>query len=302
MNRAFEIGIQNFLADLVGVRGLARNTVESYRFDLINAAEFFLAVGRRNWAELTRDDLLDYLDALRADGMECTTITRHLVSLKMLFRFLTAEEIVPVDITLVMDSPRLWTVLPEFLTVSEVGKLLNAYSIDGDAYEVRNRTILEILYSSGLRASELVSLTLSSIDFDEEFLRVTGKGNKTRLVPIGKPALRMLQFYLDTARNQLLGEEGERSALIFLSRNGRKLDRERIWQLVKQAALRAGITRSIHPHTLRHSFASHLLANGADLRMIQDMLGHANIATTEVYTHVDTSRLASIHRKFHPRG
>lgn len=302
MNRAFEIGIQNFLADLVGVRGLARNTVESYRFDLVNAAEFFLAAGRRNWAELTRDDLLDYLDALRTDGMECTTITRHLVSLKMLFRFLTAEEIVPVDITLVMDSPRLWNVLPEFLTVSEVGKLLNAYSINGDAYEVRNRTILEILYSSGLRASELVALTVSSIDFDEEFIRVTGKGNKTRMVPIGKPALRMLQFYLDTARNQFLGEEGERSALIFLSRNGRKLDRERIWQLVREAALRAGITRSIHPHTLRHSFASHLLANGADLRMIQDMLGHANIATTEVYTHVDTSRLASIHRQFHPRG
>ena len=301
MNKAFESGIQNFLADLVGVRGLARNTVESYRFDLVNAAEFFLAAGRNSWAELTRDDLLDYLDSLRTDGMECTTITRHLVSLKMLYRFLTAEEIVPVDITAVMDSPRLWRVLPEFLTVDEVGRLLEAFDPHGDPLEVRNRTILEVLYASGLRASELVSLTVSAIDFDNELIRVTGKGSKTRMVPIGKPALRMLTRYLESARNELCGDHS-RTALVFLSHNGRKLNRERIWQLVKEAARRAGIDRSIHPHTLRHSFASHLLANGADLRVIQDMLGHANIATTEVYTHVDTSRLASIHRKFHPRG
>ena len=283
MNKAFEIGIQNFLADLVGVRGLARNTVESYRFDLVSAAEFFLAEGRSSWAELTRDDLLDYLDAMRTDGRECTTITRHLVSLKMLYRFLTAEELVPVDITAVMDSPRMWRILPEFLTVSEVGKLLDAFDPAGDPLEVRNRTILEVLYASGLRASELVALTVSEIDFDNELIRVTGKGSKTRLVPVGKPALRMLRRYLATARDTLCGDNS-RTALVFLSNNGRKLDRERIWQLVKEAARRAGIDRSIHPHTLRHSFASHLLANGADLRVIQDMLGHANIATTEVYT------------------
>ena len=301
MNKAFEIGIQNFLADLIGVRGMARNTVESYRFDLVSAAEFFLAGGRQNWAELSRDDLLDYLDSMRTDGMECTTITRHLVSLKMLYRFLAAEGIVPVDITAVMDSPRMWRILPEFLTVSEVGKLLEAFDPAGDPLEVRNRTILEVLYASGLRASELVTLTLNAIDFDNELIRVTGKGNKTRLVPIGKPALKMLHRYLSSARNDLCGNDN-RTALVFLSHNGRKLDRERIWQLVKEAARRSGINRSIHPHTLRHSFASHLLANGADLRVIQDMLGHANIATTEIYTHVDTSRLASIHHKFHPRS
>ena len=160
---------------------------------------------------------------------------------------------------------------------------------------------MELLYSSGLRVSEIASLPLSAVDFDTEIVRVTGKGSKTRVVPVGKIALQLLRRYLESARPEL-AEKNPRAAELFLSRNGRRLDRERIWGIVKEAALLAGISKNVHPHTLRHSFASHLLENGADLRVIQEMLGHADISTTEIYTHIDKSRLAAIHRKFHPRS
>ena len=295
--------IEEFGQFTVFERGLARNTRSAYETDLKSAAEYLSAAKNiTTWQQADREMLLDYLDDLRDKSLASSTIARHLIALKMLFRYLKNEGRIPVDITEVMDSPRLWKILPDFLSEEEVLALLKAFKTkDDDPLEVRNRTILELLYSSGLRVSETAGLQLKSIDFELEMLRITGKGNKTRLVPMGKPAMRQLKRYLEEAR-PLLTANNPSNPAVFLSFRGKQLDRERIWQVVKLAAERAGISKSIHPHTLRHSFASHLLANGADLRASQEMLGHANIATTEIYTHIDRSKLISVHKKFHPRG
>lgn len=295
--------IELFCEHLIIVRGLSVNTLAAYRHDLESAAEFLTDSGVRAWKSCTYDDLLDVLDDLRDKGMETSSIARHLVSLKVFFRFLAQEELIEVNVTEVMDSPRLWKILPDFLSKAEVGKLLNSFSTRrDDPLEFRNRVILELLYSSGLRASEAATLPLRAVDFENELIRVEGKGSKVRAVPVGKPALRLLKKYISEIRPELAGEKGAFQSALFLSVRGRSLDRERVWQVVKLAAERSGITKNIYPHILRHSFASHLLSNGADLRAIQEMLGHSDISTTEIYTHVEKGRLLSIHRKFHPRG
>lgn len=300
---ALERTINLFIEYIIVERGLSPRTAESYGGDLRIAAGYFESIGKRDWGELNRDDLLDYLELRRTEGMESTTIARNLVAFKVLFRFLCDERLVPADVTAVMDGPKLWRVLPDLLSEKEVDALLSAFSASPSAtpLELRNRSILELLYSSGLRVSEAASLQLASVDFQNEILRVVGKGSKERVVPAGKPALKLLQRYIDTARPKLCAA-APGSPYVFVSNHARKLDRERIWQIVKLAAVRAGIGKNIHPHSLRHSFASHLLAHGADLRVIQEMLGHANISTTEIYTHVASDKLLAIHRHFHPRG
>lgn len=299
----FSFGIDQFVRYIVVERGLAKRTAQAYRSDLLSAADYFAQRGFSEWAELSREELLDFLEERRTEGLQSTTVARNLIALKMLFRYLADEELVPADVTAVMDGPKLWRVLPDFLTEAEVDRLLDAFPSSGDAtaLDVRNRTILELLYSSGVRVSEAAELPLAFLDLENGFLRVRGKGSKERIVPVGVPAVKLLRRYLDTARVELAAKV-PRSPYVFLSNRGRKLNRERIWQIVKLAAQRAGIEKNIHPHSLRHSFASHLLAHGADLRVIQEMLGHANIATTEIYTHVESDRLLAIHRKFHPRG
>ena len=295
--------INLFIQYIVVERGLARSTAEAYRSDLLGAADALAQRGFADWGEIGRDDLLDYLEERRAEGMQSTTIARNLIALKMLFRYLADEKLIPADVTSVMDGPKLWRVLPDFLSEAEVDALLGAFPASGSAtaLDIRNRTILELLYSSGLRVSEAASLPLVNVDFEKELLRVCGKGSKERVVPMGLPAQKLLRRYLAIARPELCAAV-PKSPYVFVSNHGRRLDRERIWQVVKLAAERAGINKNIHPHTLRHSFASHLLAHGADLRVIQEMLGHANIATTEIYTHVESDRLLAIHHKFHPRG
>ena len=234
--------------------------------------------------------------------MESTTLARRLVSLKLFFRFLAEEKILEEDPSALMDSPKLWHILPDFLTEAEVDAMMNVHSAaTDDPLELRNRAIMELFYASGLRVSEVVGLPVNAIDFDTEMIRVTGKGAKTRFVPVGRPALQMIRRYLAKAR-PLLTEKNPSVPYCFVSRTGKKLDRERLWAVVRDTAIAAGITKNVHPHSLRHSFASHLLAHGADLRVIQEMLGHASIATTEVYTHVDQDRLTELHRRFHPRA
>ena len=297
-----EHNLQHFLQYLVSERGLARHSVDAYRADLEDFIDYLRARGVSSFAGADRAMLVDYLGDCRDAGMETATVARRLVSIKLLFRFLTDEKLLERDESRVMDSPKLWRILPDFLSAEDVAALIGVFSDrSGDALELRNRAIMELLYSSGLRVSEIASLPLSAVDFDTEIVRVTGKGSKTRVVPVGKIALQLLRRYLEAARPEL-AEKNPRAAELFLSRNGRRLDRERIWGIVKEAALLAGISKNVHPHTLRHSFASHLLENGADLRVIQEMLGHADISTTEIYTHIDKSRLAAIHRKFHPRS
>ena len=233
--------------------------------------------------------------------MEGTTIARRLISIKIFLRYLVLEKIIPSNVCEIMESPKIWNMLPEFLSESEVDALLHAFPCSiKEPLTFRNRAILELLYASGLRVSEAADITVNSLDFENETVRITGKGNKTRIVPCAHSTLLLLRRYIREIR-PLLDVNGN-ARYLFLSNNGRRLDRERIWGIVKLAAETANIHKNVHPHTLRHSFASHLLANGADLRVIQEMLGHADIGTTEIYTHVDSGRLKNIHRKFHPRG
>ena len=250
---------------------------------------------------VTRDIILDYLGSCKDREMESATLARRLVAIKVFFRYLTQERIIAQDITDVMDSPKLWRILPDFMSPQEVDALLNAFPATvRDPLEFRNRCILELMYACGLRVSETANLSVGSLNFDENLIRAFGKGSKERIVPIGRTARELIKRYLETVR-PLLVRDNSVTAL-FLSNHGRKMDRIRIWEVVKLAAERADIHKNIHPHTLRHSFASHMLENGADLRVIQEMLGHADISTTQIYTHVDQQRLLSVHKKFHPRA
>ena len=294
----------HFCGCLTVDRGLGELTVKSYRTDL---SDFIRCLNEQfhvsSFRDVDRDMIVDYLGICRDKEMESTTLARRLVAIKVLFRYLFQEKLISNDITDVMDSPKLWRILPDFLSVEEVEKILKVNIQRGngplDPLMLRNRCILELLYSSGLRVSECADITVGGVKFDEEIVRVTGKGRKERIVPAGRPVLRLLERYLREARPLLAKEESVPN--LFISYRGKALNRERIWAVVKDAAKEAGIMKNIHPHTLRHSFASHLLQNGADLRMIQEMLGHADISTTQIYTHVEQSRLLAVHRQFHPR-
>jgi integrase/recombinase XerD len=283
-------------------KGLSRNTVSAYTSDIRFFIEYLKANGINDFAKVTRNDILFFLEDSSDKGIESASLARRLVSIKVFYKYLFQEKIVKTDITDIMTSPKLWRLLPDFLTPNEIDVLLQVYSNKAkDLLTLRNRTILELMYSCGLRVSETVNLCIDDLRFDEGIIRVTGKGNKERIVPIGLPAERLLQKYLANVRPELLKGNFDES-VVFLSNHGKRLDRERVWGIVKETAKLAGIKKNIHPHTLRHSFASHLLANGADLRVIQEMLGHADISTTQIYTHVEQDRLKNVLLQFHPRS
>ena len=282
-------------------KGLSNNSVSAYISDLKDFVEFLHDKGIPSFQKVKREIILDYLGKCRKKGMESSSIARRLVSIKVLFRYLFQEKLIPTDITDVMDSPKLWRLLPDFLSAVEIDSMLQVFPSNGkDPLTFRNRTILEVMYACGLRVSETAGLEIRGFMTDQDILRVTGKGDRERIVPIGKTASGLLRRYMNEIRPKLIKSENETT--MFLSKTGRRLNRERIWAIVKEAAKLAGINKNIHPHTLRHSFASHLLENGADLRIIQEMLGHADISTTQIYTHVDEKRLLNVHKQFHPRG
>lgn len=293
--------LQHFCGYLTMERGLSRNSIAAYKCDLQDFIAFLGREGKKDFKEVTRDDIIDFLGEHKENGMEPTSLARRLVAIKVFFRYLYQEKFIPEEITSVMDSPKLWRILPEFMSSREVETLMNVYAVNAkDFLAIRNRAILEVMYACGLRVSEVASLKISSINMEDGVIRVLGKGSKERIVPVGHLALQAIRRYLTKSRPCLLKNPDETT--LFLSHRGKVLDRERIWAIIKEAALQAGITKNIHPHTLRHSFASHLLENGADLRVIQEMLGHADIATTQIYTHVDQRQLLAVHRKFHPRS
>jgi len=294
--------LKMFVGYITAEKGLSINSVKAYRSDLLHFIGWLQAHDTTDLAQVKRNQIIQYLGDCKAeDDMQTTTIARRLVSIKVWFRFLFQEKLLPNDITAVMDSPKLWRLLPDFLSSAEIDKFMNAFPASAkDPLTFRNRVILEVLYACGLRVSECAGLRIDSIKFDDEIIRVFGKGSKERIVPAGRLALRLLQRYLTEVRPRLLKDPNQN--ILFLSRHGRRLNREMIWNIVKKAAREAGIRKNIHPHTLRHSFASHLLANGADLRLIQEMLGHADISTTQIYTHVDQQKLLQVHRNFHPRA
>ena len=295
-----EKSLKHFIGFLTLEKGLSKNTIDAYKADLLNFIKWMREDGIDSYTALSRNDIIYYLGDIKDQGLEVSTIARRLVSIKVLYRYLFQERIIPNDITDVMDSPKMWRILPDFLSSLEIDKVLKAYPAGKDPLNFRNKTMLEVMYACGLRVSELINLPVNAINFDEMIIRVYGKGNKERIVPIGRTAANLVRRYLRDHRYTFVKDMDYPH--LFLSYRGKPLNRERLWAIVKKAALLAGIDKNIHPHTLRHSFASHLLENGADLRVIQEMLGHADISTTQIYTHIDKKQLINIHHKFHPRA
>jgi integrase/recombinase XerD len=291
--------IEDFVIFLATERGLSENYQLSTRRSLETFAGWMTAQQIPDAAAVDQSHLSDYLSHRKRAGLAAASIKAEAIALRIFFRFLVARKMIARDPAEFLTTPRIERYLPDTLNLPDIERLLAAVG-DKDLLALRNHAILELLYASGLRISELCNARLENIDLDDGWIRVTGKGNKTRIVPVGGKAREAIARYISNERPNLVGPKS--GAEIFLSNNGKKLTRARVWQLVRQYAKAAGLDANVYPHLLRHSFATHLLSNGADLRVIQELLGHADISTTEIYTHVDQRRLKAVHKKFHPRA
>ena len=296
-NRRFHL--ESFVDHLGFERGLSARTLEAYGRDLARFLAFLSESGVSEPTAVEAGHLRDYTFRLKDDGLAPPSIRRAQSTLRTYFAFLVGEGIVEHDPTERLESPRTWRRLPDVLTRDEAARLVEAPSPD-DPLFWRDRAMLEVLYGSGLRVTELVELPRTGVDLDEGLLLVFGKGAKERIVPLGGPAARTLDRYLRDVRPEL--ERGRGKGRVFLTVRGRPVSRQTVWSLVRTSARAVGIERSVSPHTLRHTFATHLLEGGADLASVQELLGHADIATTQIYTHVDRTYLAEVHRTHHPRG
>jgi len=288
-----------FLAHLRVERGLAANSVEAYARDVRRYLEGLAAAGRRGWGEVSRADVQAHLGSLLEARISARSQARALSAIRSLHRLLLAERVAPADPTDEVDAPRGARRLPELLSRDEVDRLLAAPRGAG-APAVRDRAMLELLYATGLRVSELVGLDVNQVDLESRVVLARGKGSKERLVPVGAPAAEALRRWLAGPRERML--RGRRSRDLFVTPRGRRMTRQGFWKLLGRHARAAGIRRRISPHKLRHSFATHLLEGGADLRAVQSMLGHADVATTEIYTHVDRTHARRLHERHHPRA
>jgi integrase/recombinase XerD len=295
--RAFRL--EQFRDYLTYERGLSVRTVEAYGSDLARWVRSMGELGARGPADVTAHQLREWVFALKDAGLAAPSIRRAQSAIRTYFAFLLAEGALVSDPTDRLESPRATRRLPDFLTLEETLRLLEAPDPERGLYW-RDRAILEFLYASGVRVSELVELQLSSLHLDEGLATVLGKGAKERLVPIGEPARLALERYQREVRPRL--ERGRGAGRVFLNARGHPMRREAVWGIVRDAARRAGITRRVSPHTLRHTFATHLVEGGADLAAVQELLGHADISTTQIYTHLDRDYLREVHRRYHPRG
>jgi len=287
-----------FAAYAAGECHLAENTVAAYRRDL---AHFSTWLESRNIADLSIRDLAEYVNWLHARKLAPASIARHIVSLKVFFRYLQLEGDLTEHLAELLGSQKLWERVPKVLSIEQIDRLFSA-PVRTDPYWRRDRALLELLYATGCRASEISNLRQRDAHLDEGFCLCRGKGDKERMVPLGARAVAAVREYLEHERPQLARRSSRTVDWLLLSYRGQRLRRERIWELLKRYARRVGAPPEVSPHTLRHSFATHLLAGGADLRQVQEMLGHSSIATTQIYTQVDPSRLKAIHKKFHPRA
>ncbi len=293
--------LEGFLAYCSGECHLSRNTIIAYGRDM---ERFYFWLGERNLQALRISELAGYVGWLHEQNLAPASIARHIVTLKIFFKYLQMEGIVDQSRAALLGSQKLWERVPKVLSPGQVERLLTAPSVKNRCWR-RDSAILELLYATGCRASEICTLRMADLHLDEHFCKCTGKGDKQRIVPIGEKAVQALREYFLYER-PLLAEfgkvHGEEPPWVLLSYRGKMLQRHRLWELIKKYAIISGVRTDISPHSLRHSFATHLLTNGADLRQVQEMLGHVNISTTQIYTHVDSKRLKAIHRKFHPRG
>ncbi|MCF8053974.1 MAG: site-specific tyrosine recombinase XerD [Deltaproteobacteria bacterium] len=293
--------LEGFLNYLIVERGVSPNTIEAYDRDLRRHL-FFLAE-RKNVVVVPEDispaDIVAFLSFLRDLGLQPKSINRALAAMRSFYNFLVREEKILINPLTNIDTAKLWLRIPDALSPGEIKAILRV--VDGvTAQGIRDSAMLEVLYASGLRVSELVALTMNNINWQAGYLITMGKGSKERIVPLGEMALDSLQEYLQKARPSLMCNKANEG--LFLTKRGSTMTRQMFWKIVKKYSLRAGIVKKVYPHTFRHSFASHLLAGGADLRSLQTMLGHSSIATTQIYTHIDKEQLREVHKKYHPRG
>ncbi len=292
--------IGEFLNYVSVERGLAKNTLMAYQRDLTAYTAYLEEVaGVRSPDAIRHQHISTYMMVQKKGKMQATSICRSLAAIRMFHRFLVRESFAKEDPTGLVDTPKLWKRIPDVLTQAEIMAMINAAN-GRDAQSVRDQAVLELFYASGLRVSELVALRLEDVNLETGIVICMGKGSKERLIPVGSKAREALEKYLGKARLKMLG--GKNVAEIFVSRLGKKMSRQSIWKTIKSYARKANIKKTIKPHTLRHTFATHLLEHGADLRSVQEMLGHSDISTTQIYTHVDKERLRTVHKQFHPRG
>ncbi len=299
MAQALQEKVEEFLSYLDLERGLSEATQESYRRDLYGLIHFLTTKKISRIQQVSTEAIREFLRCERDAKRSPATIARRLSAIRGCFRFFIAQQWIKNNPTEFIETPKLWQRLPQTLRVEEIEQLLSTARLE--SLGLRDLAMLELLYGTGLRVSELVSLNVSSLNLDSGFLRCIGKGNKERLVPLGRQAVEVLGRYIETERAEVLKRHPQETAL-FLNRWGARLTRQRVFQLLKLYAKIGQLAKKIGPHTLRHSFATHLLENGADLRIVQELLGHANITTTQRYTHVDRARLKSVHENFHPRA
>jgi len=290
--------IEVFLDDLWSSKGLSDNTLQAYRSDLCIFDKFVQA---KQLALMDVDQVLvrDYLSLRFEKGFEKSSSARLVSSLRRFYRYLIVQKRIELDPLSMIKPPKLARKLPDSLSEADVDRLLNEPNVD-DPIECRDRAMLELLYASGLRVSELIGLTMEQMSLRQGLVRIVGKGSKERLVPLGELAVQEIEHYLAGARSELL--KGKVSDVVFPSKRGTMMTRQTFWHRIKHYALRAGIAVHLSPHTLRHAFATHLLNHGADLRVVQLLLGHSDLSTTQIYTHVAKARLAKLHQDHHPRG
>lgn len=292
--------LKQFKDYLLLERGLADNSVDAYTRDASKLAEYIELIGGKELIAMTELDVLGFLGYLCDLGLAAYSQARILSGIKSFFKYLVLENILPLDPTQLIESPHLARHLPDVLSYPEIIQLLEANDLSTPEGP-RNRAMLEVLYSSGLRVSELINLQITNCYFDAGFLRVIGKGSKTRLVPIGSDAIKQTQLYLTHTRSQVEVQK-DHEDFVFLNRRGKQLTRVMVFLIVKDLTEKAGLNKTVSPHTFRHSFATHLIEGGADLRAVQEMLGHESITTTEIYTHLDREYLREVVTKYHPRA
>lgn len=293
-----DIYIEAFVDYLRVEKGLAANSIYSYSQDLKKYRDYLEDKNKHQPRDLTRKDITDFLFTLRKD-LSARSISRLLSTIKNFHKFLLRDKIVSVDICELIEAPKLEEKIPNFLILDEVSVILKTPNLK-KTQGLRDRAILEIMYATGLRVSEAAGLKTADINLDVGFLKCKGKGSKERIVPLGRTAARFLSNYYNQARPKLAAKT--LSPYVFLAQGGRNLSRQSIWKMIKAMVKKCKIKKNVSPHTLRHSFATHLLERGADLRSVQEMLGHASITTTQIYTHINQTRLKKIHSRFHPRA
>lgn len=296
-----EDGLKDFIHFLTVEKGLAKNTLVSYERDLKSYMKYLKNVEQiGSWNEVGRANIVAFLLSLKEDGKSPRTIARHIASIRSMHQFLLRDKQTEQDPSVHIDTPQKERKLPKVLSMDEVEALMEAPK-GQDKFAQRDRAMLEIMYATGMRVSELINLDVQDIHGSMGFVRCVGKGNKERIIPIGQTALKAAEAYLSFGRSELSNKK-HRTEALFLNHHGQRLSRQGFWKILKRLAQEANIQKELTPHTLRHSFATHLLMNGADLRSVQEMLGHADISTTQIYTHITNTRLKDVYSKFHPRA